>query len=329
MRTRLAIISFEHVHAPHYLDCLRKLPQVEMVGVVEPEPARLAAHAALLEEVPTFLDYRGLLSRGVLDGVILCSANVRHKPMAVEFARAGIAILCEKPIATTTSDAREMLAACQAHDVPLGICFPLRFSDPLQQAKRLIQKGDLGRIVAVKSTNRGTMPGDWFADPQLSGGGAVMDHTVHIVDALRWLFDAEFTLVFAHAATRLHRIPVDDVGLLTLEMSNGLFVTLDTSWSRPSKSFPIWGDVTLELIGTRGVLSLDLFPWTLNLYSEPAGRHLAVARDGDLNLRLLENFVLTIRGQAEFASKGLDGLRALEVVEAAYQSVATQKVVAL
>jgi predicted dehydrogenase len=328
VKLKLAIISFEHVHAAHYLECLRRMPQVEIAGVVEHNPERLSTHADVLEGI-SLTDCQSLLDREAVDGVILCSANAKHKPMAIDFARAGIPILCEKPIATKTADAREMLAVCQAHDVPLGICFPVRFSEPLHQAKRLIQQGGLGKVLAVNATNRGMMPGDWFVDPQLSGGGAIMDHTVHVVDALRWLFDAEFTQVFAHAATRLHSIPVEDVGLLTLEMSNEVFVTLDTSWSRPNRSFPIWGDVMLELIGTRGVLSLDLLPWTLSHYSEAAGKHLAEARDGGLNQRLLKNFVGVIKGEAEFAAKGLDGLRALEVAEAAYKSIATQKVVAL
>jgi predicted dehydrogenase len=122
---------------------------------------------------------------------------------------------------------------------------------------------------------------------------------------------------------------VEDVGLLTLEMSNEVFVTLDTSWSRPNRSFPIWGDVTIEIIGTHGVISLDLFPWTLNYYSESAGKHLADARDGDLSLRMLENFVGMIEGRDRLSATGLDGLRALEVVEAAYRSIATQRVVPL
>ena len=247
--------------------------------------------------------------------------------MVLDFARAKIPILCEKPIATKCVDAREMLAICEANEVPLGICFPVRFSEPLRQAKRVVEQGSLGQVVAVKATNHGTMPGDWFVDPQLSGGGAVMDHAVHVVDALRWLFEAEFTQVFAHAANRLHPIPVEDVGLLTLEMSNEVFVTLDTSWSRPNRSFPIWGDVTIEIVGTRGVISLDLFPWTLNYYSESAGKHLADARDGDLSLRMLENFVGMIEGRAKLSATGLDGLRALEVVEAAYKSIATRQVV--
>jgi len=328
VKPKLAIISFEHVHAVHYLECLRRMPAIEVAGVVEQNSEKLSAHTDVLEGI-SLPDYQSILHREAVDGVILCSANAKHKSMAIDFARAGIPMLCEKPIATKTADAREMLAVCQAHDVPLGICFPVRFSEPLRQVKRLIQQEALGKVLAVKATNRGMMPGDWFVDPRLSGGGAVMDHTVHVVDALRWLFDAEFTQVFAHAATRLHLIPVEDVGLLTLEMSNEVIVTLDTSWSRPNRSFPTWGDVTLELVGTEGVLSLDLLPWTLNHYSEAAGKHVVEARDGGLNERLLENFVEVVQGKAEFAANGVDGLRALEVVEAAYQSIATQKVVAL
>ena len=112
-------------------------------------------------------------------------------------------------------------------------------------------------------------------------------------------------------------------------MSNEVFVTLDTSWSRPNRSFPIWGDVSLALIGTEGVLKLELFPWTLNYYSEDAGKHLAIARDGDLNRRLLENFVKSIGHETTISADGLDGLRALEVVEAAYKSITAKKVIAL
>jgi predicted dehydrogenase len=222
-----------------------------------------------------------------------------------------------------------MLAICEAQGVTLGICFPVRHSSVLQQARQIIQQGGLGSLVAVKSTNHGTMPGGWFIDPALSGGGAVIDHTVHVADGLRWLLDAEFTSVFAHAATRLYDIPVEDVGLLTLQMNNEAFVTLDTSWSRPNQSFPLWGDVSVTVVGTKGVLELELFPWTLNYYSEKDKKHLAIARDGDLNLKLLKNFVECLQGHETIAASGVDGLRALEVVQAAYQSIAAGEVVAL
>jgi len=329
MSLRLGLVSLEHVHSRNYLSCLRGMPGVELAAVAEPDGRRVSNHADLLEGIRLVSDYHELLLPGILDGVLICSANSRHKPMVLDFARAKIPILCEKPIATRCVDAHEMLAVCQAHEVPLGICFPVRFSEALRQAKRLVEQGTLGHIVAVKATNRGMMPGDWFVDPQLSGGGAVMDHTVHVVDALRWLFEAEFTRVFAHAACRLHPIPVEDVALLTLEMSNEVFVTLDASWSRPNNSFPVWGDVNIQIVGSRGVISLDLFPWTLDYYSEPSAKHLVETREGNLTSRLLENFVDTIQGKAELAAAGLDGVRALEVVEAAYKSIATRQAVLL
>lgn len=329
MNTRLAVVSFEHVHAPHYVECLKKMQGVDLVAVVEPDASRLSAHAGLLKDIAQLANYHDLLDSDGVDGVIVCSANSRHKQIVADFGRKGVPVLCEKPIATCSEDAREMLAICQAHGSLLGICFPVRFSEPLHQAKRIIQQGSLGQIVAVKASNHGMMPGDWFVDPKLAGGGAVMDHTVHVVDALRWLFEAEFTRVFAHAARRLHDIAVEDVGLLTLEMSNEVFVTLDTSWSRPNQSFPIWGDVNIDIVGTEGVLSLELIPWTISHYSEPVGKHLVEARDGNLNECLLGNFVKAIQGTAEISAPGVDGLRALEVVESAYKSIATQKVVAL
>ena len=327
--TDLAIISFEHVHASHYLDCLTRIDDVRLKAVAEAETERLVPFSSRLAGVAIYSDYREMLKTETLDGVIVCAANARHKDIVIDCARSGKAILCEKPIASRTADAHEMLAICQAHDVLLGICFPIRFSEALHRAKRLIKQKALGKVVAAKTTNHGTMPGGWFVDPHLAGGGAVMDHTVHIVDALRWLFDAEFTRVFAHAATRLYDVSVEDCGMLSLEMSNNVFVTLDTSWSRPNRSFPIWGDVSMTIVGTEGVLDLHLFPWTLNLYSENAGKHVAIAHDGDLNGVMLENFVGAIQDKTPLSANGVDGLRALEVVEAAYRSIATNSVVAL
>ena len=329
MNTRLAIVGFEHVHAHHYLGSLKSMPDVSVVAIAEADAKKIAESSELVGSIPCTVDYRELIRSKSVDGVILCSANSRHKQMVIDIARANIPILCEKPLATKTADAREMLAIAEAHGTPLGICFPCRFSESLQQAKHLIQHEALGEIVAVKATNHGTMPGGWFVDPALSGGGAIMDHTVHVVDALRWIFEREFVRVYAQAATRLHAVPVEDVAVLNLEMSNGMFVTLDSSWSRPSRSFPIWGDVQMTIVGTNGILNLDLFPWTLSHYSEQAAKHVAISHDGNLNLHLLQNFVQSIQNGKPISPDGVDGLRALEVVEAAYDSVATGEVVLL
>jgi UDP-N-acetylglucosamine 3-dehydrogenase len=318
----LAIIGFEHLHAYHYFHLLREMPGIQL-HLVETDLSLLAPIETNLTKIPVYSNTEKLLSNIQVDGAIICTDNKGHHDSVIACARANIQMLCEKPIATTLEDAREMLALCGAHDVSLGICFPVRQSPVIQQARELIRQGGLGEVLAIKATNHGTMPGGWFVDPARSGGGAIIDHTVHVADALRWMLGAEFTRVFALASTRLHDIPVEDCGLLSLEMNNGVFVTLDTSWSRPHQSSPLWGDVSLRIVGTAGVLDLELFPWTINFFSEEAGKHLAVPCDGNLNQKMLNNFIQVIAGQEKITADGRDGLRALEVVCAAYKSLAS------
>lgn len=85
----------------------------------------------------------------------------------------------------------------------------------------------------------------------------------------------------------------------------------------------------MAVIGTNGILKLDLFPWSLSHYSEKAAKHLAISHDGDLNLRMLQNFIQSIQNGQPIAPNGTDALRALEVVEAAYESVVTGNVIFL
>ena len=114
-------------------------------------------------------------------------------------------------------------------------------------------------VLAVKSTNHGMCPGDWFVQKELSGGGAVMDHTVHVADLLRDLLKAEAATVYAEISNQIRRSDTDDIGIMTIEFSNGVFATLDGSWSRPPKSYPTWGDVTMEVVGTTGTATMDMF----------------------------------------------------------------------
>ena len=78
---RLALISFEHVHAPHYAECLRRMNDVQLVAVAEPDAARLMPYSSLLAGIPVYTDYQKMLREVSIEGVIICSANSRHKQM--------------------------------------------------------------------------------------------------------------------------------------------------------------------------------------------------------------------------------------------------------
>jgi predicted dehydrogenase len=319
---RIGILSTAHGHAHSYAGCLRSIADVELVGVADEDSARGRAFAEHFD-IRGFDSAEALLAKG-LDGVIICSANRDHRALTELAARHTRHILCEKPIATRLADAEAMIAACAQTGAKLQLAFPVRFAPPVQRLRALLQSGALGQIYSLKTTNHGQQPGGWFVDRELAGGGAVIDHTVHVIDLLRWFFDAEISEVYAEIGVGLLHdgLDIDDAGLLSFTLSNGAYGTLDTSWSRPS-AFPTWGDVTIEVVAERGWARLDAFKQQLAVYSNRASKAQWVGWGANMDLGLMRDFVAMIAEGRAPSITGQDGLRALQVALAAYQSAAT------
>ena len=319
MSIRIGMLSFAHMHAYSYAACVNRIPDAELVGVADDDPARGQA-AAERFGARFFASAEGLLDEK-LDGVVICAENVAHRPLTELAAPRTPHILCEKPIATTLADAQAMIDVCAAHGTKLQIAFPVRFSPPVQRLKALLDEGTLGRIYSVKTTNHGRMPGGWFMDPALAGGGAVIDHTVHVIDLLRWFWNTEVTEVYAEVGySLLHpNLGIDDAGLLSFQLAMGAYGTLDTSWSRP-ESYPTWGDVKLEVLGERGIARVDAFNQNLAVYSDEVGKGEWISWGSNIDLGLIQDFVdMIVTGREPFIT-GTDGLKALEVALAAYRS---------
>jgi predicted dehydrogenase len=325
---RIGILNTAHGHAHSYAACLRAIAGVELIGVADDDAERGRAFAKRFD-TRFFDSNQALLAEG-LDGVAICSANLHHRPLTELAASHTRHILCEKPIATTMADAEAMIEACTRTGAKLQIAFPVRFAAPVIRLRALLQSGALGQIYSLKATNHGQMPGGWFLDQALAGGGAVIDHTVHVIDLLRWFFDAEVTEVYAEVGTDLLHdgIGIDDAGLLSFTLSNGAYGTLDTSWSRPT-AFPTWGDVTIEVVAERGWARLDAFKQHLAVYSNRASKAQWVGWGGDMDMGLMRDFVAMIAEGRAPSITGRDGLKALEVALAAYRSAASGEPVQL
>ncbi len=314
---RIGILSFAHLHAAGYAACLREIPGVELAAIADDDEARGRAAAGRFGG-DYYREYHDLLARGDIAGVIVTAENARHRDLTLAAATAGKHVLCEKPLATTRADGLAMIAACRERGVKLQTAFPMRFSPPAIALRQIVRDGAIGAPLAVMATNPGRMPGGWFGDPELAGGGAVMDHTVHVADLLRWIFEREITSVYAEIDTRIHPgLPTDDVGMLLLGLEGGLFSSLDPSWSRP-KTWPIWGGLTMDVIGDRGVVSMNAFNQNLQLFDDRGGRYtlLPAAEGGDPGL--IRAFVNAIREDTAPPVSGEDGLRATEVALCAY-----------
>lgn len=317
MSVRIGMMSFAHMHAYSYASCINELSETELVGVADHDPDR-AKKVAESFNTRAFPSYEELLRQDI-NAVIIGSENIRHRELTTMAAQAGKHILCEKPIATTISDAQAMIDVCKRNGVQFMTAFPCRFSPAMVRVKELVDGGTIGEVLAIKGTNQGRMPGGWFIEKDKSGGGAVIDHTVHVADLMRWLLRSEPSEVYAEISNAMHHQDYDDVGQLTITFDNGVFTSLNTSWSRP-KSFPTWGDVTMEITGTNGVISMDMFAQDFALYSDKTMSTSWIHWGDNIDLLMIRDFASSVANNAPVSVTGEDGLRALEVALGAYQS---------
>jgi predicted dehydrogenase len=320
---RLGILSFAHVHAEGYVGNLRAVPGVELVAFSDDDEARGKRFSERFG-LPWYPRHEALFAAGV-DAVVVCSENARHFEHVELAAAHGAHVLCEKPIATTLEDAAAMREACERAGVLFMTAFPMRFDASVRVVRESLQRGELGTLRAVSGINHSEIPRAhraWFAQRELAGGGAVMDHTVHLTDLLRWYTGAEVHEVFAMVGNPFYpgEVDVDTAGLATLRFENGVFASVDCSWSRPT-SYPRWGHLKMELFGDRGALRVDAFAQTLTAYSRQLPRNPSwLGWSTDPNQAMIEAFVASVRAGREPPVTWRDGYEALRVALACYQS---------
>lgn len=326
MTTRLGILSTAHVHTDGFATLLNRREDIEFVGIADNDKERGRAVADRYE-VP-FYSREDLLAS--VDGGLVFSTNTTHVPWVEAAADAGVDILCEKPLATELDAARDLVETCDRAGIALAMNMPLPYTKPAQRAKAAFQEGVIGDLRMVTGTNRARLRNrhetGWSADPEHAGGGAVMDHTVHIVDLVRWITDREVSSVYAELATMHDALTVEDVNVLSMELDDGTPFTLDGSWDRP-EHWDYWGDATLDIVGTDGELEVDCFDYKLRETRDTGDSPgINSVYWGALpNDAMLDDFVDTVREGTAPLVTGQDGLREAAVCLAAYESAATGK----
>ncbi|MDN5761213.1 MAG: Gfo/Idh/MocA family oxidoreductase [Microlunatus sp.] len=333
-------MSFAHSHAASYARVLSRLSGVEVVAA-DPDhdrrPGETGGPALAADLGVDYVgDYPTLLARNP-DAVIVCSENADHRRLVELAADAGVHVLCEKPIATTLTDADAMTAVCAAAGVQLMIAHPVRFAPAFATLRETVLSGSLGEVVSLVGTNNGRIPrGEraWFVDPIAAGGGALTDHLVHVLDLLDAVWpQARVRSVYAIANRLLHpESEVETAGLAALHLdlasttSGGgpadrrLPVVIDASWSRPA-SYPTWGGLTLRVIGTGGISVCDPFAARVGGQLESMQNAAWIPYGPDLDALLLREFLAVAAGERPAAPDGVSGTRGLAVVLAAYESL--------
>ena len=315
-KIRICILSVAHVHTPTYVRCLRNNPGAELVGFHDDVPERAQAFA-LAHGLRHWPDPSELLAQDV-DVALVCSENRTHARWIALAAEAGVDVLCEKPLGVARAEREETIALCRRKGVRLMTAMCNRYIHSFQEAARAVQAGRIGRLIAVFSSNKGTMPGGWFTDPALSGGGCVIDHTVHVADLMNHLLGALPERVYAQAGHRLFEMEAEDSAVVTMRYPGGIIVTLDASWSRTAH-FPYGRDLTLRFVGTRGSIQVDYFAEHNRLYAP--GERIFSYFGEDKDQMMMDDLIECYQTGRDFPIRGEDGRDCALVAEAAYRSL--------
>ena len=199
-------------------------------------------------------DAARVLADPAIDAVIVCTLNAALAPLALAAIRAGKHVLVEKPGAISTKQADELIDAARAASVRVRVGFNHRFHPALLQAHSLYESGALGPLMFIRGRyGHGGRVGydrEWRADPQLSGGGELIDQGVHLIDLAGW-FLGDFARIEGHASTSFWDMPVDDNAFLNLRTAAGQTAWLQVSCTEWKNLF------SLEIYGRTGKLHVE------------------------------------------------------------------------
>lgn len=304
------------MHSYGYAGGLAGNPRAERIGVYDRD-AEAAKKFSETFGVPLFDTPESLVK--AVDAVIITSENKLHAEYGELAATYGKHILCEKPLVTSEAEGKRLMEAVNTAGVKLMTAFPCRYSPAFKRLQQRVANDEIGKIVALCTTNRGSCPFSWFVETEKSGGGAMIDHTVHVTDLLRALLKEEPVLVEAQIGNNMYHQGWEDTAMLTLTFESGIFASLDSSWSRP-KSYKTWGDVTMNVVGERGVIELDMFGPSLDFYSNDSMKFASAGFGSNLDEGLVSDFLRCIEEDTVPAVTGFDGLQAARVAMAGYES---------
>ncbi|HWM94295.1 MAG TPA: Gfo/Idh/MocA family oxidoreductase [Thermoanaerobaculia bacterium] len=212
----------------------------EVAALCEAAPQCLEETARAHPGAAPFSDFGELLARSGdlrLDGIVIATPNSLHAPQTLAALDRGLAVFCQKPLALNACEAREMVEAAQRADRLLGVDYSYRFTEGARTLRRAVEAGELGRVFSVDTVFHNAYGPDkpWCFDPRLSGGGALMDLGVHLIDLTLWLLgDPGVKEVHGGAwkgGQPLDAGEVDDFASARIELDGGASVTVAVSWN--------------------------------------------------------------------------------------------------
>lgn len=296
------------------------------VAVMSRSMRRARRLAQELNVERSYDDLDALLSDPDIDVIYVCTTNERHKEETLAAAAAGKHVLCEKPLALTLSDAREMILACDRAGVIMGTNHHLRNAVTHRKLRSLIRRGAIGRPLAARVFHAVSLPQHlrtWRINNSGAGAGVVLDITVHDTDTLRFILEDEVIEVCAQTACHgLGEEGVEDTVMGVMRFRHGVLAQFHDAFTIGHAG------TGLQVHGTEGSLFAEDV-----MTQRPVGRiyrrvhdkkeTITLGPSEDLYTRAVRLFNRSMDGLGEPSATADDGLRSLAVALAVLESAQT------
>ena len=234
-RLRVALLGAGWIMDFH-ARAVRADPGAELVAAANWREPSLAAFAERHGIARTTTDWRELAADPGIDAVVIGTPNALHAEQAIACLQGGKHVLVEKPMARTLAEADAMLAAAAGSGRRLMVAHCWRFHEDVIALRDRVAAGELGEVVKTRGYGLHARwgPAGWFTDPELAGGGALLDMGVHAIDTTRFVLgDPLPEAVSATVATRYGDYAVDDDAILLVSWSNGVNSIIESGWWQP------------------------------------------------------------------------------------------------
>ncbi len=334
MKIKFGIIGFGAI-GPRHKDKIDNNENAELVAICDIDEKQFDKLNG--NSIKLFNNYHDMLKIKEIDVVSICTPNDLHSPMTIDALNASKNVLCEKPMALSAKECKNMVHTSLKENKKLFIVKQNRYNPPIEAVKNLIEQDKLGRLYSIVvncfwNRNNGYYENSSWRGLKNKDGGALFTQFSHFID-LMLVFGGSVDSVFTVANNYCHpNIEIEDTGVMTVNFSNGVIGSLNFTnnayKNNMEGSITIFAEKGTVKIGGQYLNELEyqrlngikIHQSKWQTKPNDYGTYKGTMSNHD---KVYQNVIDSLMNGGKVAVNGIDGMATTEVIEAAYKSVKT------
>jgi predicted dehydrogenase len=327
----IGIVGTGSVVQAHY-DVLNKIPFVCVRAIYGRSIKRLATIKRKWG-VQTYTSIVTMVSEEKLDIVLIANENFNHATDASLAIKAGAHVLVEKPLDASIKSAKYLVDFASEHEKILSVVLQKRFDSNVRKIKQIIENKELGQIVLASvdvfmhRSDEYFCSKNWIQDPAKIGGGILLHHAIHMLDAMLWVMNSKVVSVSGWISNYMRGMEIEDTAGCWLKLENGVTVSVNASVVlHPSLRNRI------EIYGTSSSICLEgkrLSRLASNNANVTASEIATELSNGDELKLLWTDYIDAVRNNELPCAYGKDTINSQTVIDAIYRSAKVQQIITI